>query len=128
MYASTRGLSGIGMSCDDRVVLDGLFDLRAGQRRRQRRRQREQLVDRRRLVLLLREPVAVGERLHLVGADPIDQPVEMLADARLGAAAVGRFEQDVHGLVELLPRRFDVPELELALAGLEMLLRERRSA
>ena len=56
-------------------------------------------------------PSPCGERLHLVGADPIDQPIEMLADARLGPPAVGRLEQHVDGAVELLlgaPRRVPV--------------------
>ena len=89
-----------------------------------RRRHRQQLVDRRRLVLLFGEPVAVGERLDLVGADPIDQPIEVLANARLGAAAVRRLQQHADRLVELDARALDVTELELPLTGLEMLVGE----
>ena len=43
----------------------------------------------------------------------------MLADARLGPAAVRRLEQDVDGAVEFLLGRLDVPVLQLLLAGLE---------
>ena len=66
------------------------------------------------------KPSPVGERPHLVGADAVDQPVEMLADPRLGAGAVRRLEQHVDGAVELLLRRLDVALLELLLAGLEI--------
>ena len=51
------------------------------------------------------KPSPVGQRPHFVGADPVDQPVEMLADPRLGPAAVGRLEQHVDGAVELLLAR-----------------------
>ena len=73
----------------------------------------EQFVDRGRLVLLFGESVACGKRPHFVGADPIDEPIEMFPDARLGPRAVGRFEQHVHRPIELLLRRFDVTLLEL---------------
>src|SRR5205807_7663303 len=58
-----------------------------------------------------------------VGADSVDQPIEVLTDARLGARAVARFEQDVDGSVELLFGPFDVAQLELFLAGFEAAVR-----
>ena len=66
------------------------------------------------------KPSPVGQRLDFVGADPIDEPIEMLADPRLGAAAVGRLEQHVDRAVELLLGRLDVAQLELRLAGFEV--------
>ena len=72
---------------------------------------------RRRLVFLLGEPVAFGQRPDLVGADAVDQPVEMLADPRLGAPAVRRLEQHVDAWLNSCLARFDVAELELPLAG-----------
>src|SRR5437016_12640689 len=47
----------------------------------------------------------------------------MLADARLGAGAVWRFEKYVDGAVELLLGAFDVAQLELFLARLEVAVR-----
>ena len=98
------------------IRLDRLGQLGRGGRRPERRRLGQQLIDRRRLVLLFREAVALGQRLHFVGADAVDQTIEMLADARLGPRAVGRFEQNVDGAVELHLRRVEMPLLELALA------------
>ena len=46
------------------------------------------------------KPSPSASALHFVGADAVDQPVEMLADARLGPGAVRRFEQHVDGAVE----------------------------
>ena len=94
-----------------------------GRRRRLgERRDLQQLVDRRRLVLLFGEAVALRERRHLVGVDAVDQPVEVLAQPRVGPGAVRRLEEDVDRPVELRPRPIEVPELQLALAGVEMLL------
>ncbi len=45
----------------------------------------------------------------------------MLADARLSASAVGRFQKDVHRAVEFQLRGVDVTLFELLLAGFEML-------
>ena len=125
MYASTRWLSGMGMSWFDRleIRLDRLGQLGRGGRRAERGGYRQQLVDRRRLVLLLGEPVALGQRPHFIGADAIDQAIEMLADARLGPRAVGRFEQHVDGAIELLLGGVEVPLLELRLARLEVVVR-----
>ena len=64
----------------------------------------QELVDRRRLVLLFGEAVPLGERGDFVRVDPVDQAVEVLAHPRVGAGAVGGFEQDVDGAVELGPR------------------------
>ena len=108
------------MSCATGSTVHRRLRPRALPRGVERRRQRQQFVDRRRLVLLFGEAVAFGERPDLVGADPIDEPVEMLANPRFGSAAVGRLEQDVDGAIEFLTRGIDVPELELALAGLEV--------
>src|SRR6185312_2778164 len=68
------------------------------------------------------EPVARRERPYLVGADPVDQPIEVLANARLGARAVRRLEQHVNRPIELQLGGVDVSLFELSLAGLEMLV------
>src|SRR5262249_27466158 len=94
-------------------------------RRSDGRRQREQLVDGGRLVFLFRKPVAGCERPHFVGADPVDEAVELLADARLGARAVRRLEEHVYRAVEFLFCSLDVPLLELPLARLEVTIRRR---
>ena len=44
--------------------------------------------------------VALRQGGRLVGADSLDQPVELVPDARLGSRTVGRLEQDFEGLVE----------------------------
>ena len=43
---------------------------------------------------LLREPVALRQRRHLVGVDAIDQPIEMIPEPRIGPGAVRRLEQE----------------------------------
>ena len=103
------------------VRLDDLLGLGAG-RGLGEGRDLQELVDRRRLRRLLSEPVSLGERRDLVGVDPIDQPVEMLAQSRVGARAVGRFEQHFDGAVELDSRAVQVSQAKLALAGQEVLL------
>ncbi len=85
----------------------------------------QQLVDRCRFVLLLRESVALRERRDFVGVDAIDEPVEVLAEPRIGPGAVGGLEQDVDGAVEFGARAFEVADLQLAFAGFEV-LRGRR--
>src|SRR5207237_7211893 len=75
------------------------------------------------------EPVALRERGDLVSVDPVDEPIEMFAQARIGPSAIRRFEQDFHRAIELDAGRFEVPRLQLTLTGLEMPLRgvdERR--
>ena len=57
-----------------------------------------------------------------MGVDAVDQPVEVLAHPGVGPGAVGRLEQDVDGAVELDPRALEMAELQLALAGFEMVL------
>ena len=111
----------------DRDVVAGLLEIRldrifeVGTRGRDRRgRHRQQFVDGCRRVLLLGESIANGEGLHLVGADSVDEPVELVADARLRPTAVWRLEEDGNGGVKFLFRRIDVSEFELPLAGLEM--------
>ena len=64
-------------------------------------------------VPLFGEAVALGKRLHVEGADPIDQAVEVFANSRLGPSAVGRFNQQVEGPIELLLRRLGVAEGQL---------------
>ena len=49
----------------------------------------------------------------------------MLAHPRVRPRAVGGLEQDVDGTVELDPGAVEVSELQLTLAGFEMLLRRR---
>ncbi len=66
-------------------------------------------------------PCASAE--HFVGVDPIDQPIEMLPQPRVGAGAVGRFEQHVYRPIEVAARALEVAHLQFALAGFEVLLR-----
>ncbi len=73
--------------------------------------------------LLLGEAVALGKRLHLVGADPIHQAIELFPDPRFGAAAKRRLDQQVDGPVEFLPGPLDVSGFEFELTGLEMTIR-----
>jgi hypothetical protein len=105
------------------VRLDGIFHFGGRGRGSKRRRQRQQLVDRRRFVLRFREAVAGGEGADFVGADPVYQTIEVLADARLGAGAVRRLEQDVDCFIELLPRGLEVTLIERRLPGPEMPIR-----
>ena len=123
MKASTRWFSGIGTSWlpDLRSSFTAACSSSVGWD--ERRGHREQLVDRRRLVLLLGEPVAFGERLHLVGADAIDEAIEVVADPRLGAAAVRRLDEQVRRRDRTpLARAVDVSGVELALPGPEVLV------
>ena len=62
---------------------------------------------------------------RFVDADAVDQPVEVLADPRLGASAVRRLEQDVHRPVEFLFCGLEVPLFELFLTGFEGAVRGR---
>ena len=101
----------------DRVLGGG------GRRRRIERRNREQLVDRRRLGLLLDESVALRQRHDLVGADALDEVIEVLADACLRARAVWRLQQHVDGEIERRSRLLEMAQAQLALAGGEMALR-----
>ena len=78
--------------------------------------------------VFVREAVALRERRDLVGVDPIDQPIEMLAHPRIGPGAVGRLEQHVDGAVELDAGALEVSQLQLAFTGGEMVLRCRGSA
>ena len=50
------------------------------------------------------KPSPVASACCFEGADPIDQAIEMLAEAGVGAGAAGRLEQDVEGAVELAAR------------------------
>jgi hypothetical protein len=105
------------------VARDRVLETGRRRGRHERRRHREQLVDRRRLGRLFREAVALGERLDLVGADPVDQTIEVLTNARLGTSAVRGINQQVDRLVEREFGRGDVTGLELLLAGFERPLR-----
>jgi hypothetical protein len=98
----------------------GVFQRRGGGWSAKGGRKGEQFVDGRRLVFLLGKPVARRKGPHFIGADPIDETVEMLADPRFGPAAVGRLQQNVDRAIELLFRRLDVPLFELGLAGFEV--------
>ena len=71
------------------VRLHGRLEIGRRRQRAKCRGQRKKVVNGGRLVLLLGEPVALSERLHFVGADPVDQAIEMLADSRLGAPPYG---------------------------------------
>src|SRR6185503_12152598 len=51
---------------------------------------------------------------------PIDEAIEVLADAGFGSAAVSGLEKNVDGPVELRPCRFDVAQFESFLSCLEM--------
>jgi hypothetical protein len=107
-------------NCTYQVAGDGPFGF--GRRSRLvKRGNGEQFVDRRRFVLLFGEPVALGERRHLVGADPLDEAIEVLPDSRLGAGAIGRFQQYVERSIEFCLGLIEVTVLERALAGFEAL-------
>ena len=69
------------------------------------------------------KPSPCAKRHQFVGADALDQRVEMLADARLGAGAVGRLQQHLDGEIERRARLLEVPQAQLALARGEMALR-----
>ena len=64
------------------------------------RRDRQQLIDRGRFGGPLGEAVAGGQRGQLERGDAIDEPIEMLADARVGPRALRRVEQHVERRVE----------------------------
>ena len=104
------------------VRLDGFLGGGPGRRLRERRN-REERVDGRGFGSLFREPVALGEGRHFVGVDPVDQPVEMFPEPGVASRPVGRFEEQFDRPVELGSCLLEVPELQLALAGEEMLLR-----
>ena len=112
------------MSCCGRREV--LFHRFGRLRRRVRPRERRDLqhfVDRRRLVLRFREAVALRQRRHFVRVDAVDEAIEVLAGARVRPRAVRGLQHDVDGTVELDPGAVEVTQLQLALAGLEMLLR-----
>ena len=58
-----------------------------------------------------------------MGADALDELIEMLADARLGSRAVRRLQQHLDRQVEGRARLLEVAEPQLALAGGEVALR-----
>ena len=105
------------------ILRDRLLGFLACGRRRLERGNRQELVDRRRLGGLFREPVALGQRGDLVGADALDQSVVLLADSRLGSRAARPFQQDFQGSVECGLRRLEMAGLELLPAGFKMLVR-----
>ena len=80
-WAVTRGPSATGVRVS--AVGAGRFEGRRSQ----------QVVDRRRLGSSFPRIRRPGERRELDGADALDQAVEVLADARLGPRAVGRFSR-----------------------------------
>ena len=84
---------------------------------------REQLVDRRRLGGLLDEAVAGRERRHFPGADLVDEAIEVLAQPRVGAGAVGRLQEHVERLIELDPRLVEMTLRQFLLAGLVVTVR-----
>jgi hypothetical protein len=72
---------------------------------------REQFVDGGRFVPLLDETVALGERGHLVGTDPLHKTIEMLSDTWFGTRAVRGFEEDFERTIELAFGLFEVAVL-----------------
>ena len=109
-------LGGLEVGFDDRRRLGVGRRLREG-------RDLQQLVDRCRFVLLLGEAIALCQRCHLLGIDPVHQTIEMRAQAGVRARAVRRLEQDVERPVELASGAIEVADLQLALAGVVVLLR-----
>ena len=109
------------MSCVG-VLEVGLDGFRRGQLRRGgvEGPERQQLVDGRRLGPGFGEAVARGQRLLLEDADPIDQAVEVLADAGVGPGAARRLQQHVEGAVELVLGLLEVADGEFLLALVEM--------
>ena len=96
-----------------------------GGRGRLERGNGQELVDRRRLRRLLREPVALGQRGDFVGADAFDQTVVLLPDSRLGSRAAGPFQENLEGSIEGGLCGVEMTRLELFPAVFEVLLRER---
>ncbi len=84
---------------------------------------RQDLVDRRGLGLRFREAVALRERRDLVSVDTVDKTIEMLPHPRVGPGAVWRLQQHVDRPIELDAGALEMPELQLALTGGEMVLR-----
>ena len=115
---------GIGTSCSvaARSALTASSVAAVGVRLRERG-DRQQLVDRGRFGLGFREAVALSERGDLVRVDAVDQPIEMLPHPGVGPRPVRGLEQHVNGAVELDPGAVEVAQLELAFAGVEVLLR-----
>ena len=56
----------------------------------------------------LGEAIALRQRRHFLGIDPVHQAVEVGAQAGVGPGAVRRLEQDVERLVEFAPRPIEV--------------------
>ena len=81
---------------------------------------RQQFVDRRRFGRALGEAVAGGQRAQLERGDAIDEPIEMLANPRVGPRARRRLEQHVEGGVELGLGAGQVAERQLLAALFEM--------
>jgi hypothetical protein len=96
-----------------------------GRRRRHGRIEsgnRQQLVNGGRLGLLFNEAVALRQDRELVGADPLDEPVEMQPDSRLRPGPIRRFQQNLDGEVERGFRLRQVPKGQLPLPIGEMAL------
>ena len=81
---------------------------------------REQLIDRRRLGGALGEAVARGQGGQLEGGNAIDEPIEMFADAGVGAGPLRRFEQHFERLIESCLRARQMAEGQLRSALFEV--------
>src|SRR5262249_40182246 len=79
-------------------------------------------VDRRRYGRRLLETVTGVESLQFVGVDGINDLPEQFVQLCIAVEVVAAQKQQVHGGVEIAPRRFEVPGFEVLLAGGEFLL------
>ena len=71
------------------------------------------------------KPSPSDEGADLVGADPIDEPIEVLPEAGVRPGALRQFEQAVQRLVEEQLRLGQMPQAHLLLTTLEQALRTR---
>ena len=88
-------------------------------------RQVQQFVDGRRHRRPLGEPIALRQGADLIGADPIDETIEVLPEAGVRPGALRQFEQAVQRLVEEQFRLCQMPQAHLLLTTLEQALGTR---
>ena len=68
------------------------------------------------------ESVARTESLQLVGVDGVHHVVEQFAQSWIAVGVVAALQHPVHRVVKILARGFQVPGLEILLAGSEFFL------
>ena len=80
----------------------------------------QEVVDGRRLIFLFGEAITLSQRGYLVGADPFNQPVEVLANTRHRPPTVTRLQQHLEGAVELGFGHLEMTLAQFALARFEV--------